>query len=279
MATSEMLAAMRELASKAEPGQILMMGDSGAMGRGGSWDDATFEAMLDVLAERDSPEVQEFIDRYAAARDDEHLRTLIQMDMADNYILAGLALAKLKDVPRSWPAIAWAAFNKHTYPGFAAVAKDDEGLVGTEFALVRVLEWAGFDVNAADENGMTALHYFASTKVRPFTNSRAVGWLIKHGADPAAVNGNGDTPLIYLSASVNWTHELTASFLSIFEVPSCDPWAAAKDGKTARMVLEENDPMAPNSERQEIIAQMVSMEMEAEVPDGETGERRPPLSL
>ena len=94
------------------------------------------------------------------------------------------------------PFVYYAAYNKHRYPG----------LPGGEFALTRILHWAGFDLSAADpESGNTALHMFASTKVPPFSNARAIEFLLRNGADPSVANRNGDTPLIYMSASVKWT--------------------------------------------------------------------------
>jgi hypothetical protein len=275
-----MLDAMMDLAAKSEPSQILMMGDSGAMGSGKSWDDETFGAMLQVLVERDYEDVEQFMKQFAAARDEESLARAVQMAMNDNYINAGVALAKLPQVPRTLPVIAWAAFNKHTYKGLPTAGLDADGKAGTEFALVRTLEWAGFDIDAQDEdNGYTALHYFASTKVHPYTNARAVNWLLKHGADASIANKNGDTALIYCAASVRWNNELSASFVEIFADPTCDPWAKANDGMTARMIMEENDPKAPDEQRQTLIAQMVKMEMSAEIAEAPSGKKRRPLSL
>lgn len=233
-------------------------------------DDKDYHALLDVMLDQDKQVgfSESFQLKYAAAMEEggfEKCYQLIEADMRDNYVMAGLALKTMGINAPSLPLVAMAAFNKSKYPG----------IKGGEFALVRILHWAGFDIDGQDpDTGYTALHYFASMNVPPYTNLRALGFLLEHEADPSITSARGDTPLIYLGASVKWNEELTRSFLLLANHQKADLFAEADDGSTARSLMEQNDPQAPNEQRQALIAEMVRMEMDAEVGAGRPAPRR-----
>jgi len=127
------------------------------------------ETMIRVNSENDSKFTMDFQMRYmepfngidqndeAATTDAFHTTlSLIKADLNDNYILAALSLKSL-GLATNLPLIPEAAFNKHSYQGY----KD-------EFAVVRLLAWAGYDINDADDRGMTALHYFQAYDINRY---------------------------------------------------------------------------------------------------------------
>lgn len=173
----------------------------------------------------------------------EALASALIADMKDNFIFAAM-LGHRGCIDKDTPLIPAAAFNKHAY----------QGLLG-EFALVRFLEWSGFDVSAADGNGMTALHYFASVKYPPGTIPRAVNWLIDHGADVHAENRNGDTALTYLCAVEGWSEYHTQSFTAL-AVGGSDLFHKSADGGTPLSLLKQLNEVQFHSERQKIIEDM-----------------------
>lgn len=250
----------------------------------GDWDfsdDEDFATLMEVMLDQDKQVgfTELFQQRYAAAikKGMESGLSAIEADMRDNYVMAGLALKTLGLDRAALPVIPWAAFNKSKYPG----------LPGGEFALVRMLEWAGFDINAREPaTGRTALHYFSSMNVAPYSNARAVTWLLAKGADPSVADKNGDTPLIYLGGSVEWTQDLSLSFIMLGNHDDTDLFAKANDGSSVLTLMKENDPKSPNPERQALIAQLESMQrsmQEREELEGAAGpgnsRTRSPLAL
>lgn len=162
----------------------------------------------------------------------------------DNYLwgaMAAIIAAQKTPSIKQLPLLAQAAFNKHSYPGY----KD-------EIACLRMLLWAGFDVNGQDENGMTALHYMASLKNRPFSHPRAVRLLLDAGAGPDIQNIRGDTALCYLSGNANWSTALNYTAWILIEA-GANPNVASSDGATAKSLLIASNSMAPNEHRGELI--------------------------
>jgi hypothetical protein len=168
-------------------------------------------------------------------------RQRIEFDLYDNYFhaaVAGVAAARIHEPAKSLPLLAWAAFNKHSYRGY----KD-------EIAVLRMLLGAGYDPNAQDCNGMTALHYMASMQTYPFSHPRAVRLLIEAGANPNIQNERGDSPLCYLAGNRQWTDELNYSAILLLDA-GANPRLAANDGATPLGLLKEN---CDDSQREAII--------------------------
>lgn len=167
----------------------------------------------------------------------------------DNYLfgaLAGVFSAHTDNSVKAEPALAWAAFNKHAYQGY----KD-------EIACLRMLLWAGFDPDAQDESGMTALHYMASQKHLPASHPRAVRLLLEAGANPNLQNVRGDTPLCYLSGNEKWTGELHHSAWMLLSA-GADPNLPAGDGATALSLMHESNARQPNEHRSQLIAKLMA---------------------
>lgn len=163
----------------------------------------------------------------------------------DNYLWAAIAAAIAAQESQSikqLPLLSAAAFNKHSYRGY----KD-------EIACLRMLLWAGFNVNGQDENGMTALHYMASLKPQPFSHPRAVRLLLDAGAVPDIQNIRGDTALCYLSGNANWSTALNYAAWMLIGA-GANPNFASSDGATAKSLLIASNSMAPNEHRAELIA-------------------------
>ncbi len=168
----------------------------------------------------------------------------IRAALHDNYLSGALAatfVSLRNESMLTMPMLASAAFNKHSYAGY----KD-------EIACLRMLLWAGFDVNAQDGNGMTALHYMASLKNHPFSHPRAVRLLLDAGADPNIQNIRGDTALCYLSGNGTWSSELNHTAWMLVSV-GANPNVASSDGATAKSLLIASNSMSPNDDRTELI--------------------------
>lgn len=163
----------------------------------------------------------------------------------DNDLIGAIAAIRL-GIHKRAPVMAWAAYNKHSFPGFAMAGM-------TELSLMRILQWAGADVSMPDENtGMTALHHMASIRYGNGSDPRAVEWLLKCGASPNARNENGDTPMAYLCGTEVWGEAQRATFLMLLKAGS-DPRAASNDGSTALDLLKQTQAGNPSPMRQTII--------------------------
>lgn len=174
-------------------------------------------------------------------------RQRVEFDLYDNYFhaaVAGVVAARIHEPAKGLPLLAWAAFNKHSYRGY----KD-------EIAILRMLLGAGYDPNAQDNNGMTALHYMASMQNYPFSHPRAVRLLIEAGANPNIQNERGDSPLCYLCGNQRWTDELNHSAIMLLDA-GANPRLAANDGATPLGLLKEN---CNDSQREEIIVAIERM--------------------
>jgi len=159
----------------------------------------------------------------------------------DNYFHVALSLVMARDDYFETPALAWAAFNKNEYPGF----KD-------EIACVRLLTWAGFDPNAQDGRGMTALHYMASWKNLPASQPRGVRILLEAGANPDIQNLRGDTPLIFMAGNITWHPAMSMSAAKLLNA-GADITLKANDGATFLSLLKEGQAKKPDPGRQVII--------------------------
>lgn len=159
----------------------------------------------------------------------------------DNYFHIALSLALAGDTYIDTPVLAWAAFNKHQYRGF----KD-------EIACVRLLAWAGFNPNAQDENGMSALHYMAFWQHPPYSHPRGVRTLLDAGADPNLQNLNGDTPLLYMAGMSPWQNNISMSAAQLLGA-GADARIKANDGATFHSILAQVESQSPDPRRQEVI--------------------------
>lgn len=171
----------------------------------------------------------------------------LEADLLDNYIhgaIAAVFSAHENEPALERPLLAAAAYNKHAYKGY-----------GDEIACLRMLLWAGFDPNAQDEDGMTALHYMASLKHSSNSHPRAVRLLLEAGANPNLQNVRGDTPLCYLSGNTRWTGALNYSAWMLFSA-GADPNLPAGDGATAKSLLIAANAQKPDESRAQLIAEL-----------------------
>lgn len=166
----------------------------------------------------------------------------LTMGMLDNYFHVAVA-AGLSDLDRSTPATAWAAYNKSMYPGFR-----------DELSVIRYLLWAGFDVNASDGE-RAAIHYLCVTKHGSGTMPRGVSTLLMYGADPNLRREDGDTPLIGVSAFVDWNAERGQVF-RILVAAGADPYLPVADGSTPIQLLQQFNAKKPHPDRQELIDEL-----------------------
>lgn len=158
-------------------------------------------------------------------------RQRIESDLYDNYFdaaVAGVEAARIHEPAKGLPLLAWAAFNKHSYGGYK-----------NEIAILRMLLGAGYDPNAQDNRGMTALHYMASMQTYPYSHPRAVRLLIKAGANPNIRNERGDSPLCFMTGNRKWTDELNRSAILMLDA-GANPHLAANDGTTPFGMLIEH---------------------------------------
>ncbi len=105
--------------------------------------------------------------------------------------------------------------------------KKYSALINTRCAIIKCLLDAGADIDARDENEMTALHWacrsgeFGRDKIRI---------LIQAGAHVNAVNNRGNTPMVELLSLVEgWSTET----LQIFIEAGADPLVINKENKIA----------------------------------------------
>jgi len=169
----------------------------------------------------------------------------VEHDLYDNYIAAALtavAAARVTENARDFPLLAWAAFNKHSYKGLE-----------DEMAVIRMLLWAGYNPDAQDEHGQTALHYMASTKVYPYSHPRAVRLLLQSSKNLNIRNGRGDTAMCYMAGNRLWTDELTLSFMFLLN-GGADPLAKSNDGMDALLLLKEE---ADSDERKSMLVRVI----------------------
>jgi ankyrin repeat protein len=148
----------------------------------------------------------------------------------DNYLFGAIAavLAAIDDQSaRQLPLLPAAAFNKHTYQGYH-----------DEIACLRFLLWAGFDPDATDSAGRTALHFMASMQNLPWSHPRAVRLLLAAGADPNLQNKNGDTAFCYMSGNADWSSQLTETAWVLLN-NGANPMIPAKDGESAYTLLKK----------------------------------------
>ena len=188
-----------------------------------------------------------FATRYRQALDaggEAALARLALDDMREGRVLAALALRRMR-VSRELPLVAAAAFGRHAYAG-----------LGDGFALVRLLAWSRFDLNATeDEGGMTALHLFACCRSAGGSNPRAVGRLVARGADARRENHRGDSPMTFLCASRPWSLAHTRSFAALLQ-GGADPFKPSRDGETPMSLLAARDIREPQSDRSALVAAM-----------------------
>lgn len=148
----------------------------------------------------------------------------IMAALNDNYVFGALAAvfaaARNKEA-KAWPVLAEAAFNKNRYVGFQ-----------DEIACLRMLLWAGFDPNAQDEQGRTALHFMASLKNLPGSHPRAVRLLLKAGIDPNLKNEIGDTALCYMAGNESWLDAMDETAWMLLR-NGANPLLKANDGSSA----------------------------------------------
>lgn len=224
-------------------------------------DDEDWGALCEFAIEADEevggsdPYIQRYSDLVGAGKFPEALSAMLY-DLRDNKIFAAMGIHRI-GLPKSIPLIPAAAYNKHAYQGLR-----------DEFAVVRFLEWAGFDLNQPNpETGMTALHKFASTQVAPFSHPRAVAWLLEHGADVEAANSNGDTPLVFLCASKAWGQEQDRCFELLVEA-GADISASSKDGATPISLLDQMQLGNPTELRAARLAWLRESRRSGDAPDG-----------
>lgn len=155
----------------------------------------------------------------------------------DNYLSAAIAAiyaAKTNKSIRKLPLLSAAAFNKHKYEGYQG-----------EIACLRMLLWAGFDPNAQDSYGKTALHFMAALKIHPGSHPRAVRLLLQAGANPNLKNDNGDTALCFLAGNTVWTAAHTKSAWILLQ-NGADPFAKARDGESAYSLWKKTEKDIPD---------------------------------
>lgn len=167
----------------------------------------------------------------------------VQLDMYDNYLLAGFSAIRT-NLPRHLPLIAWAAANKSCWEG-----------LHNEIALVRTLLWGGFDVNATDQYQCTALHHFAVLHHGDGCHPRAIELLLQAGCNPNITNYRGDTALMRLSANVLWNKSCTAAWRALLEAGT-DPRVVSLDGASVRSLLNQGQAKYPDPQRQILISEL-----------------------
>lgn len=168
----------------------------------------------------------------------------LRADMLDNYMVAALASVEL-GVTHEGPLMAWAALNKKNFEGY-------EG----EIACMRVLMWAGCDVNAKDaDTESTALHYMCNLKWGKGVHVRALKHLIDYGANVNLQNVQGDTPIITLSGQKQWNSDADTAFRMLVKA-GADLGIKASDGESALSLLTANQAAEPSPLREALITEL-----------------------
>ncbi len=108
-------------------------------------------------------------------------------------------------LPRGWPLAAWAC--------------PPDGLMNgrPSLELLRIVLWMGFDPDARDGDGHSAMELMLGAKRGRHCHPRAVAILLEAGADPDAVDADGDTPLLSLARSEHWCEDRDACARSLIE--------------------------------------------------------------
>ena len=211
-----------------------------------------FAMSVDEELGQSAPYIEKYMGLIAEEKFAEALAAM-EHDLLDNYVFAAMAIHRMP-IPKDMPMVAANAGNRHEFVGLRS-----------EFAIMRFLHWSGFDISAPIKRrgDMTPLHYMASTKYLPGSHTRAVKWLVDHGADVDAVNTNGDTPLIYLAAVEGWGDQHAQSFAHILDA-GADPFLPAKDGTCAYDLLVQLNDREFHQVRQDVIDRLAK---NAEVPE------------
>jgi hypothetical protein len=170
---------------------------------------------------------------------------LLKSALLDNYVLAAIAAFRA-GVHGRHPLVAWAAANKREFPGIG-------NGVDFETGTLRFLQWAGADVSMPDpESKMTALHCMASLTHGRGSAPRAVKRLLDGGANPAAKNIRGDTPLAYMCGMSVWGEAQRETFQLLVRAGG-DPLAQSDDGGTAIDLLKMVQDISPQPMRLALI--------------------------
>ena len=175
---------------------------------------------------------------------DEATPDFAKSGLQDNFFHVALHVADYKEDLIDQPVLAWAAFNKHSYSGYA-----------DEIAVTRLLLFYGFDPNLKDDRGMAPLHYMSWWKRDPYSSPRGVRLLLAEGADPNIQNANGDTPLSYLAGNRSWFPIMNESAILLLE-NGASPHIAANDGLTPLDVLKQSEADSPDENRAALIEVM-----------------------
>lgn len=190
----------------------------------------------DILAEYAKP-----YESLIALNDQHEIIRRLSAGILDNQILAGVLALKLK-IDKDAPFIAQAAFNKSNIAGLRG-----------EVALIRFLIWAGFDPDAQlSEGGNGALHLMSSLRWGPGAHPRTIQLLLRNEADVDLANSNGDTPLIFMSGSTQWSNEQSEVFDCIFNA-GADITKKSDEGTTALSELQKAQARHPDDRRLDFI--------------------------
>lgn len=167
-------------------------------------------------------------------------------DQLDNYILGSFAIY-LMGVPPQLPVIAYAAGNKQSFEGWHG-----------EIANLRALILFGYDVDAAIEDGRTALHLMSSLRWGKGVHLRAIKALLEAGANPNIRNVVGDSAFTFLCGSFPWTSEAHEAALMMLE-HGADAHLPADDGSTGVSLLRANQAAKDQSLARQALIEMIEL--------------------